>query len=594
MASRHLKMRNKSMARKKGDAGHEETEKVLSDIEKKISKEYRQAEKEVAEKLDKYMEAFQRKDEAKRNQLKAGKITQAEYDQWRVGQIAMGDRWEQLRQNLATDFTNADQIARSIASGHMPEVYAINMNYGTYQIEHDTKINTNFTLYDRQTVERLADDSNDIIPVPGKKISKLINEGKAQRWNNQQIQSVMMQSILQGESIPKIAKRLAKEVGEKDKRASIRNARTLTTGVQNAGRVDSYKRAEKMGIPLKQQWVATLDGRTRHEHRILDGQTAPVGGKFEVEGYKIAYPGDPTAPGHLIYNCRCTLIAATEGFEKDLSDLSLRRSDKLGDMTYEEWKNSKPVSTPKKSSGKKKTSTKASTTASTSTSPATPKGYKAGADPEYNKFKAKKVENDITRKAKDAGIDRVEVHKLAGELNTGQIIDKVGVYDREGACSSLALAYASNKAGLDVTDFRDKASRDFFTDNDVIVGISNLKGVKKWEATGKDDFVCAQELLGNVEKGKEYLLSTGEHVAAVRMWGGQLEYLEIQGEPEENEFIPFIDDGVTMKDTLKYRFLCKSNKGKRTEQVNLLIDIDSLKDNDEFRACMEYLNNPGR
>lgn len=334
----HLRMRIESMARKKVDAGHEETEKVLSDIEKRIAKEYRQAEEEVAEKLDKYMKRFEAKDAKKRTALKNGLITQKEYDEWKVGQIAMGQRWEQLRQNLATDFTNADQIARSITAEHMPEVYAINMNYGTYQIEHDTKINTNFTLYDRQTVERLADDSNDIIPVPGKKISALINEGKAQRWNNQQIQSVMIQSILQGESIPKIAKRLAREVGEKDRRAAVRNARTLTTGVQNAGRVDSYKRAEKMGIPLKQQWVATLDGRTRHEHRILDGQTAPVGGKFKVEGYEIAYPGDPTAPGHLIYNCRCTLIAATEGFEKDLSDLSLRRDDKLGDMTYEEWK----------------------------------------------------------------------------------------------------------------------------------------------------------------------------------------------------------------------------------------------------------------
>lgn len=345
----HRRMRIESMARKKVDAGHEETEKVLSDIEKRIAKEYRQAEEEVAEKLDKYMKRFEAKDAKKRTALKNGLITQKEYDEWKVGQIAMGERWEQLRQNLATDFTNADQIARSVTAEHMPEVYAINMNYGTYQIEHDTKINTNFTLYDRQTVERLADDSNDIIPVPGKRISALINEGKAQRWNNQQIQSVMMQSILQGESIPKIAKRLAREVGEKDRRAAVRNARTLTTGVQNAGRVDSYKRAEKMGIPLEQQWVATLDGRTRHEHRILDGQTAPVGGKFKVEGYEIAYPGEPGAPGHLIYNCRCTLIASTKGFEKDLSDLSLRRDDKLGDMTYEEWKYAK---TPRKSKAK--------------------------------------------------------------------------------------------------------------------------------------------------------------------------------------------------------------------------------------------------
>lgn len=326
------------MAKKTKDAGHDETENVLAEIEKRIAKEYSQAEEEVAEKLDKYMKSFEAKDKKKQKDLKAGLISQSEYDQWKVGQIAMGRRWEELRQNLAEDFTHADQIARSITGDYMPEVYAINHNYGTYQIEKDTRINTNYTLYDAQTVERLADVNDDIIPVPGKKLSKAIKEGKAVRWNNQQIQSVMMQSILQGESIPNIAKRLSREVGEKDRKAAVRNARTLTTGVQNRGRVDSYKRAQKLGIDLEQQWVATLDGRTRHEHRLLDGQAAPVGGKFKVEGYEIEYPGDPTAPGHLIYNCRCTLIPSIKGWEFDLSDRSLRYDDKLGDMSYEEWK----------------------------------------------------------------------------------------------------------------------------------------------------------------------------------------------------------------------------------------------------------------
>jgi hypothetical protein len=58
-----------------------------------------------------------------------------------------------------------------------------------------------------------------------------------------------------------------------------------------------------MGIEMQQTWVATLDGRTRHEHRMLDGQTVPIGEPFEVDGYKIRYPGDPTAEGFLIWNC---------------------------------------------------------------------------------------------------------------------------------------------------------------------------------------------------------------------------------------------------------------------------------------------------
>ena len=54
--------------------------------------------------------------------------------------------------------------------------------------------------------------------------------------------------------------------------SAIRTARTATTAAQNAGRMDSYHATEGMGIKLKKEWLATLDGRTRHAHAMLDGQ----------------------------------------------------------------------------------------------------------------------------------------------------------------------------------------------------------------------------------------------------------------------------------------------------------------------------------
>ena len=51
--------------------------------------------------------------------------------------------------------------------------------------------------------------------------------------------------------------------------SAIRTARTATTAAQNAGRMDSYHAAKGMGIKLKKEWLATLDGRTRHAHAIL-------------------------------------------------------------------------------------------------------------------------------------------------------------------------------------------------------------------------------------------------------------------------------------------------------------------------------------
>ena len=86
--------------------------------------------------------------------------------------------------------------------------------------------------------------------------------------------------------------------------------------------------------------------RARHEHRILDGQTVPIGEPFEVDGYKIRYPGDPTAEGFLIWNCRCTTIAQLKGFERDVTDLGLRHDDNIEGMSYDEWKEARSVYEP--------------------------------------------------------------------------------------------------------------------------------------------------------------------------------------------------------------------------------------------------------
>lgn len=286
------------------------------------------------------MSRFRLKDQKWREWVDDGTKTLQEYNEWRYGQIAVGQRWEAMKDTIAHDIHNTNMIAQSITKGHMPEVYANNFNYGTYEAEVGSHIDTSFTLYDRQTVERIMRDDPDLLPAPGKKTSKRIAEGKDVLWNKKQIQSVMTQGILQGESIPKLSKRLATTVGDKNYKAAIRNARTMTTGAQNAGRMDSYKRAESMGIDMEVEWIATLDGRTRHEHRMLDGQMRPVGKPFEVEGVKIQYAGDPHAPGNMIYNCRCTLAGHVKGFEAAEVE---RDTSAIGDMTYDEWKKSKDI-----------------------------------------------------------------------------------------------------------------------------------------------------------------------------------------------------------------------------------------------------------
>lgn len=332
------------MARKPDPAAIE-TDKIIIEIEKRLREEYKQAENEIAEKLKDYWRRYEIKDKTWQRWVKEGKKTESEYRKWRTGQLAIGQRWEEMRQTIAQDLLNTNKIAKSIAQQRMGDVYAINHDYATFEVERGSLIDTSYTLYNHDTAARIMRDNPQMLPSPGKKLSQDILDGKAIRWNNNHIQSVAMQAIFQGESIPEIARRLAKTVCSSDMKAATRNARTMMTSAQNAGRYDAFRRAEEKGIEMQVMWRATLDMRTRHTHRVLDGQRRNVGEPFDVDNYKILYPGQlekneiTDFPQSMLWNCRCTLQGVVKGLEKIAEKY---RSDKaIEGMSYEEWKQSR-------------------------------------------------------------------------------------------------------------------------------------------------------------------------------------------------------------------------------------------------------------
>lgn len=157
-------------------------------------------------------------------------------------------------------------------------------------------------------------------------------------WNRRLLADQITQGVMLGESVPKIAARVARVTGQ-NVAGATRVARTSVTAAECAGRVDSYARAKSMGIDLKQERLATLDTRTRRSHRKLDGEKVDVGGTFS-NGCR--YPGDPQAPYGEICNCRCTLIAAVEGVDYSDGKWWSRLPES---MTYEQWKAGKPAVT---------------------------------------------------------------------------------------------------------------------------------------------------------------------------------------------------------------------------------------------------------
>jgi SPP1 gp7 family putative phage head morphogenesis protein len=194
-----------------------------------------------------------------------------------------------------------NQIAADIISGDLKGTFALNANFAAYGIENGFQTDFGFTLYNEDTVNRLIEENPDLLPKPNP------NAKIDVPWNKQKITSNITQAVLQGKSIPEIAKTMQTVVGM-NKASATRNARTAMTGAQNAGRQQAYDRAKAMGIKVKKEWVATLDGRTRHSHGMADGQQVEIDGKFKVGASELRYPGDPQGAAEEVYNCRCTMV----------------------------------------------------------------------------------------------------------------------------------------------------------------------------------------------------------------------------------------------------------------------------------------------
>ena len=314
------------------DSAHMAADAEIEAFRREVSGVYAEAQKTASRTLAEYLERFREQDDAWRERVARGEATEAQWKSWRRGKILTGRRYRVVLKQVAEGYTHANEIAMDALEGRLPGVYAENYNYGTFQAYSAARVDDAFALQDASTVQRLLTDHDSYLPKPS------VNVAKDMAWNRRLIANQITQGVLLGESIPKIAKRMQDVTGA-NRAAAVRLARTSTTAAENAGRVDSYRRAQSLGIELKQEWLATLDGRTRSSHRKLDGEKVEVGEKFS-NGCR--YPGDPEAPYAETCNCRCTLIAAVEGI--DYSD-GKRWSRLPEGMTYEEWKAGKPAVT---------------------------------------------------------------------------------------------------------------------------------------------------------------------------------------------------------------------------------------------------------
>ena len=209
--------------------------------------------------------------------------------------------------------------------------------------------------------------------------------------------------------------------------------------------------------------------------------------------------------------------------------------------------------------------------------------------------------NDIIRRMEvdDYKIEHREVGLLKKSLSDDEIIKKLGGRDMtDGSCASLALAYTGNRCGFDVTDFRGGQSCEFFQYGSNIESIINFNGAKGQIYKVKKQAFDTAKIIKELPVEKEYLLSVGKHASIIKNTDKGVMYLELQKQPVDNGWKYFESDGRTVSETLIKRFGARKTEDKMKlagktvtfEKKVVILEVDSLKDNEEFKDILGYIN----
>ena len=277
-------------------------DKEVEKLGRKIGRTYRQAAKEIDEKLESFWKTHDVISKKMLQDVKDGVITKKDYEDWLRNQVFRGERWQSKLDQITKTYIEADEKARKMVGNADRDIF---VNAANWQARDTAKaINgaVSFDMYDRRTVDRLLKDDPKMLP------EWKIDQKKDYIWNEKRVRNAVNQGIIQGESVYDIGKRLTNELSASNASKMDMFARTAVTGAQNAGRIERLHEAEEMGIKVRKKWLSAHDARVRDAHADLDGVEVDVDEPFHNDLGDIMYPGDPSADPANVYNCRCTLI----------------------------------------------------------------------------------------------------------------------------------------------------------------------------------------------------------------------------------------------------------------------------------------------
>ena len=298
------------------DKARDWTDEQLDDLASRFERVYNQAADEMRAKLEASLKGYATENEQRQKAMDNTPEARAEYEAWKSGRAADQAWMRQMVDTLSDGAHNANRLAADMTNDAIPRIYSENANMEAFALEKRLGYDVGFTLVNEDAVrylmglplQKAGDDQllREVTWDPDPERSHVqdlrkreVDYPKDMRWNRQKFTSAITQGILQGESIPNIVKRTRSIYGM-NKNSAIRAARTATTNAENAGRMSAFERAQRLGIDMEIEWLATPDGRTRDSHRAMDGERIQLGQKFSNG---LRWPSDPLGAPSEVWNC---------------------------------------------------------------------------------------------------------------------------------------------------------------------------------------------------------------------------------------------------------------------------------------------------
>lgn len=152
--------------------------------------------------------------------------------------------------------------------------------------------------------------------------------------------SEMSRGIANGSTYSKIAKQLSMQ-SEASYKQAMRIVRTEGGRVKSEAKLNSMHAAKKEGADIVKQWDSTFDGKTRPEHRALDGQIREIDEPFIDSQGREAQAPHKFGVASMDINCRCIVVErarwAVEGEEMP-NKVHNHTGELVEAKNYREWK----------------------------------------------------------------------------------------------------------------------------------------------------------------------------------------------------------------------------------------------------------------